>query len=83
LSQEKRSGNCLLCTGKNGVKSRTSKKYHKLYCIRLVRVFLKIHLDTKKMPIIILITILHNKKWVINSSMRGTSCRIFFGKKRA
>lgn len=64
---------------RNGIKgtaNNPSSKNHRLYCIRLDRLFWNIRLAIKRIPMIPLINTLHIKKRIIKLAMFITS---FFG----
>lgn len=54
-------GNSVRRNGRKGTASNPSSRNHRLYCIRLDRLFLNIRLSIKRSPMIPLIKILHMK----------------------
>ena len=67
-NHEKICGNPIRRTGIKGTVNNPSSRNHRLYCIRLERLFLNIRLAIKRIPIIPLINILHIKKSIIKSA---------------
>ena len=64
-SQEKICGRPMKRNGINGTAKSPSNRNHRLYCIRLDRLFLNIRLTIKRIPMIPLINTLHMKKRII------------------
>ena len=64
-SQEKICGRPMKRNGINGTAKSPSSRNHRLYCIRLDRLFLNIRLTSKRIPMIPLINTLHRKKRII------------------
>ena len=64
-SREKNCGNPIGENGIKGTANNPSSKNHRLYCIRLERLFLNIFLSINKIPTIALINTLHIKKRII------------------
>ena len=69
LSHENICGKPIIRDGIKGTPNNPSSRNHRLYCIRLERLFLKIRLAIKRIPMIPLINILHIKKRIIKSAM--------------
>ena len=64
-SKEKICGNPMGENGIKGTANNPSSKNHRLYCIRLERLFLNSFLSINKIPTIPLINMLHIKKRII------------------
>ena len=64
-SHEKICGNPMRRNGIKGTASDPRSRNHRLYCIRLDRLFLNIRLAIKRIPMIPLINTLHIKKRII------------------
>ena len=64
-SHEKICGNPMRRNGIKGTVSNPRSRNHRLYCIRLDRLFLNIRLAIKRIPMIPLINTLHIKKRII------------------
>ena len=64
-SHEKICGNPMRRNGIKGTASNPRSRNHRLYCIRLDRLFLNIRLAIKRIPMIPLINTLHIKKRII------------------
>ena len=67
-SHEKICGNPMRRNGIKGTASNPRSRNHRLYCIRLDRLFLNIRLAIKRIPMIPLINTLHIKKRIIKSA---------------
>ena len=67
-SHEKICGNPMRRNGIKGTANNPSSRNHRLYCIRLDRLFLNIRLAIKRIPMIPLINTLHIKKRIIKSA---------------
>ena len=67
-SHEKICGNPMRRNGIKGTTNNPSSRNHRLYCIRLDRLFLNIRLAIKRIPMIPLINTLHIKKRIIKSA---------------
>lgn len=67
VSQGKNCGKPMKRNGIKGTAKSPSSRNHRLYCIRLDRLFLKSRLRSKRMPMIPLINILHRKKRIIKA----------------
>ena len=65
LRKENTCGNPIGENGIKGTANNPSSMNHRLYCIRLERLFLKIFLSINKIPTIPLINMLHIKKRII------------------
>ena len=64
-NHEKICGNPIRRNGTKGTAKSPSSRNHRLYCIRLDRLLLKIRLAIKRIPMIPLIKTLHIKKRII------------------
>ena len=80
LSHERICGNPMKRNGIKGTTNNPSSRNHRLYCIRLDRLFLNIRLAIKRIPMIPLINTLHIKKRIIKSAMLLSSFAV--GKNR-
>lgn len=67
VSQEKICGKPMKRNGIKGTAKSPSSRNHRLYCIRLDRLFFKSRLRSRRMIIIPLINILHRKKCIIKA----------------
>ena len=68
LSHEKMCKNPIRRNGIKGTANNPRSRNHRLYCIRLERLFLNIRLAVTRIPMIPLINILHMKKRIIKSA---------------
>ena len=64
VSQEKNCGKPMKRNGIKGTAKSPSSRNHRLYCIRLDRLFLNSRLRSRRMPMIPLSNILHRKKCI-------------------
>ena len=82
-SHEKICGNPIRRNGIKGTASNPRSRNHRLYCIRLDRLFLNICLAIKRIPMIPLINTLHIKKRIIKLATLIASFLVPLGKKGA
>ena len=82
-SQEKICKNPIRRNGTKGTANNPSSRNHRLYCIRLDRMFLNNCLAMKRIPMIPLINTLHIKKRITKLAMLIVSLFWIFGKKMA
>ena len=83
LSHERICGKLIRRKGIKGTAKSPSNSNHRLYCIRLDKLFLNTHLAIKRIPTIPLINTLHNKKRIMKLAMLIASFFGTLGKKGA
>ncbi len=82
-SHEKICGNPIRRSGIKGTANNLRSRNHRLYCIRLDRLFLNIRLAIKRIPMIPLINTLHIKKRIIKLATLISSFLVLLRKKGA